>query len=181
MPFQIEDIVHESARESAKAFECSVCLCLWDEPVQTPCHHIYCKDCVAPVMACPLCKLSFGGKTGAVVCQPLTTANQFVARMFHNVEVVCPNHGGGDGAAQQVVSSEQGRSLPASPSNGAKRRRIDGSNAGTKVTAAQQAGSSAAAAASRSAEADAPDSHEDVNGSTKTSSEDAGGVYVLYI
>ena len=109
------------------------------------------------------------------------TTYRSASRVFPFTKVVCPNHAGGDGAAQQVGSSE-GRSLssPASASTGAKRRRVDGSHAG-KVTpttankAPQQAASSAAAAASRSAEADAPGSHEDVNnhGSAR-SSHDAG-------
>ena len=43
MGFKIEDIVHPDAQIIAKQFECGVCLCILDEPVQTVCDHIFCR------------------------------------------------------------------------------------------------------------------------------------------
>ena len=57
--FKIEDIVLDESRAQASAFTCSVCLCLPENPVQTPCQHLFCADCIAPVLVCPVCRSDF--------------------------------------------------------------------------------------------------------------------------
>ncbi len=58
--FRIDDIVLESSLEVARQFECAVCLHVAQEQVvQTPCGHVYCKECLAPCSLCPQCREPF--------------------------------------------------------------------------------------------------------------------------
>ena len=58
--FRIEDIVHPDSRgEAEKNLSCPVCLGLLDDPVETSCHHLFCRDCISPLLACPVCLAGF--------------------------------------------------------------------------------------------------------------------------
>ena len=40
MGYKIDEIVHPDSIQAAKAYECTVCLSLWHEPVMSPCEHL---------------------------------------------------------------------------------------------------------------------------------------------
>lgn len=88
--WEIDDIIAPEAKKDAEPFTCSVCLSVWTEPLQTPCHHIFCKACVvdreSPTTICPCCRTTIP----ADGFQPLEKVNQFVLRMLNNLRVICP-------------------------------------------------------------------------------------------
>lgn len=108
MRFTLHDIVHPEMHVMAKQLECSVCLNLVTDPVQTDCGHIFCRECVSPVMVCPACREPVA--PGAA--KPLHECNKPMMRMIHNLKVVCPNH------------ARTSASVDGEP--GAKRRRVQG-------------------------------------------------------
>ena len=107
-------------------------------------------------MACPLCKLSFGGKTGAQACKPLTTVNKFVARMFNNMPVVCPNNPHPSGTLSTGQSGESS-SGPAS-----KRQRVGEGPLSTAIAGIEEGGASSVNRAEESPVGNAPqERHKD--------------------
>ena len=96
--FKIEDIVHEDGRAAAEKFTCSICYCLPEEPTQTPCQHLFCADCIAPVLACPLCRVDLPEKKGI----PLRECNRLLLNVLHDTKVWCPYRD--DGTADAVPS-----------------------------------------------------------------------------
>jgi len=88
MGFKIDEIVHPDSRGVAQQFECSVCMCVVNEPLQTVCDHIFCAECISTCLACPTCRTAFG--EGA--CKPLRDCNRPLMRMIHNLQVWCPYH-----------------------------------------------------------------------------------------
>lgn len=89
MGFKIEDIVPPEARLLAEEFQCSVCLCMLDEPVWTSCDHIFCSGCIGELQACPLCRtVLVVGEEGK---RPLSKHNKPLFRMIQNLKVFCPN------------------------------------------------------------------------------------------
>mmetsp|Transcript_174340 Transcript_174340/g.558882 ORF Transcript_174340/g.558882 Transcript_174340/m.558882 type:complete len:312 (-) Transcript_174340:125-1060(-) len=88
MGFKIDEIVHPDSRGVAQQFECSVCMCVVNEPLQTVCDHIFCAECISTCLACPTCRTAFGD--GA--CKPLRDCNRPLMRMIHNLQVWCPYH-----------------------------------------------------------------------------------------
>ncbi|CAD7949612.1 unnamed protein product [Amoebophrya sp. A120] len=109
---RIDDIVQDKARKDALNYECAVCLSLWNDPVQTGCHHIFCSSCVAEVQACPTCRQPFGDTKPA----PLKDVNQFVLRALNNLEVRCP-HANPDPASSWKASSSSSLVTTASASS----------------------------------------------------------------
>ncbi|CAD7923067.1 unnamed protein product [Amoebophrya sp. A120] len=88
--YMFEDLVADpDERRKADEFKCAVCYSLWDNPVQTPdCSHIFCKTCVEDQLACPTCRMPFGGDKRPT---PLQQSNPFVLRQVNAVQVICPN------------------------------------------------------------------------------------------
>ncbi|CAD7946335.1 unnamed protein product [Amoebophrya sp. A120] len=91
MKFQPEDIVHVDSKEAAKAVSCSVCLCLWVDPVQTMCQHIFCRSCIDPLLACPHCRRDFSGLEPSKRYTPLRDINLFALNQMNDLKVHCPN------------------------------------------------------------------------------------------
>lgn len=86
--FRIDDIVLESSLEVAKQFECAVCLHVAQElVVQTPCGHVYCKECLAPCSLCPQCREPFE----ASAVRLLRDVNKMGMRMMQAIRVQCPH------------------------------------------------------------------------------------------
>ncbi|CAD7949608.1 unnamed protein product [Amoebophrya sp. A120] len=84
---KINDIVLEEARAHAEAHvECPICYCLWENPVQTECHHIFCEECVSSVLACPTCRQPFGDNKP----KPLKESNPWALRQLNGLKVCCP-------------------------------------------------------------------------------------------
>lgn len=98
--FKIDDIVAPEARQSAEDhLECSVCLSILSDPVQTPCQHVFCSGCIAPCLACPNCNASLPAektKKGT----PLSDCNKFAHGMLQKLRV---------GVCFSVVQAQQGR------------------------------------------------------------------------
>ena len=81
--FKIEDIVREESRSAADSFTCAVCMCLPEEPIQTVCQHLFCRECVEPLLACPLCRADFGEKKGT----PLRECNRLLLNAMQGLKV----------------------------------------------------------------------------------------------
>jgi hypothetical protein len=65
---------------------------LYWEPVETPCHHIFCKSCLpSPITKCPSC--SYVIMTPHQV-RPINEVNKVVQRMIENIPVKCSNYPG---------------------------------------------------------------------------------------
>ncbi len=61
--FKIESIVHPAAKVLAEEHVCSICHCIYDDPVQlSECHHVFCSGCIerAELEACPECREPYG-------------------------------------------------------------------------------------------------------------------------
>lgn len=86
MGFKIDDIVHPDSKVIARQLECSVCLCIVDDPVQTACNHIFCASCVGQTLACPTCRTQFSPGDR----RPLRECNIPLLRMLSAVQVWCP-------------------------------------------------------------------------------------------
>merc|ERR1740121_1050615 len=87
MKFLIDDIVLPESLEVAKQFDCAVCLHIAQDPVmQTPCGHVYCKECLAPCRVCPQCREPFD----SVSVKPLSEVNKMGMRFMHGIKVRCP-------------------------------------------------------------------------------------------
>lgn len=103
--FKIEDIVHPHARAHAQQYECPVCMCLLDEPVQTNCEHLFCKNCLSECLACPTCRAPFSdGKKGEL----LSDCNRVVLRMMQSIKVFCPYHPDADTTSSENNSKVKG-------------------------------------------------------------------------
>lgn len=86
--FQIGDIVHPDDRGLAQQFVCAVCLHIVDEPVQTPCGHVFCGECLDPLQLCPTCRDPLQRRG----LRKLSECNKPMARMMLNIKVHCPYH-----------------------------------------------------------------------------------------
>jgi len=85
--FLIDDIVLDESAEVAAQFGCAVCLHIASEPVvQTPCGHVYCKECISLCKICPLCREPF--EPAAV--KLLSEVNKMGMRFMHAIKVRCP-------------------------------------------------------------------------------------------
>lgn len=94
---RLDDIVLPESFEVARQFECAVCLNFAQGTVvQTPCGHVYCKECLEPCSLCPQCREPFE----ALAVRPLKEVNKMGMRMMQGIKVQCP-HG-----KQQAVSAE---------------------------------------------------------------------------
>ena len=73
-------------------FICAICSCLVQEPIQTPCFHIYCGKCAIQAFQiksqCPTCRLPTTYSTSS----PLAQVNPPCARMWGEILVYCPCH-----------------------------------------------------------------------------------------
>eukprot|EP00933_Yihiella_yeosuensis_P019930 TRINITY_DN16072_c0_g1_i1.p1 TRINITY_DN16072_c0_g1~~TRINITY_DN16072_c0_g1_i1.p1 ORF type:complete len:404 (-),score=60.37 TRINITY_DN16072_c0_g1_i1:171-1325(-) len=72
----------------AQEFQCSVCMCIVNEPSQTVCDHVFCAECVAPSLACPICRTTLGDGDK----KPLRECNKPMLRMLNALKVWCPYH-----------------------------------------------------------------------------------------
>lgn len=114
----VEDVIHPEARKDAKEFECSVCLGIWHDPVQTAeCHHIFCRGCVQQLRSCPTCRSNFEPKS----LQPLQKTCQHLVRVLNKLPVLCPFRKRGE-----VVAPEDGlaEDAPKVEERSAKRLRV---------------------------------------------------------
>lgn len=88
MRFSLETIVHPDMHVVAKQLECSVCLGMVVDPVQTiACGHIFCEDCLRPCSVCPICREPMA----AGDWKPLREVNKPMMRMMHGLRVRCPH------------------------------------------------------------------------------------------
>ena len=86
--FRLDDIIQAESKDLAKQFECAICLHVAADPaVQTPCGHVYCRECLAPCELCPLCR----EPVNATTTKPLHEVNKLGMRMMLNLKVRCPN------------------------------------------------------------------------------------------
>lgn len=85
--YKIADIVHPGERRLAEQFVCSICTCIFDDPVQTKCDHIFCRACVTPCLLCPLDRAPLDRAD----LKPLVDCNKPLLRMMHNIKVRCPH------------------------------------------------------------------------------------------
>ncbi|CAD7949610.1 unnamed protein product [Amoebophrya sp. A120] len=128
--FTIEDIVHEDSKSLAREYECAVCRCLWEDPVQLKCanHHIFCGPCVSGLLACPLCRQELPATNRST---PLKDCNQFALRLLNGLKVYCPNHPAparapgtnNNGSSTNSSGSEEVAVVMCSPA--AKKARLD--------------------------------------------------------
>lgn len=90
MGFKLEDIVHPDSMILAEQFQCGVCLCIVEEPVQTMCHHVFCKACLdhGPELSCPTCRTEFS--EADLPHKPLRDCNVPLMRMMSKMKVFCP-------------------------------------------------------------------------------------------
>jgi len=88
MGFKIDEIVHPDSRGIAQQFECCICMCVVNEPLQTVCDHIFCAECLSSSLACPTCRTALGVGDR----KPLRDCNRPLMRMIHNLQVWCPYH-----------------------------------------------------------------------------------------
>eukprot|EP01083_Nonionella_stella_P019418 53965_1 len=77
--------------KAAEQFICSICLNVFNKPVQIGCTgHVFCDECVQPLikrdgtLRCPICRLQCHCNTIHRV--------QFIDRQIKNLLVKCPNH-----------------------------------------------------------------------------------------
>lgn len=70
-----------------ESLECPICLAMVKEPVITPCHHVFCKDCLQRAGPnCPVDRRPL--PTGS--CTSLKTANPALFRVWNGVKLRCP-------------------------------------------------------------------------------------------
>lgn len=86
--FHIGDIVHPEDRGLAQQFLCAVCLHIVEEPVQTPCGHIFCGECLDPLQLCPTCRDPLQRRG----IRKLAECNKPMVRMMLGIKVHCPYH-----------------------------------------------------------------------------------------
>ncbi|CAD7964452.1 unnamed protein product [Amoebophrya sp. A120] len=128
--FRVDDIVCEEARDLAKHYECSVCLNLVEDPLQTACcSSIFCTSCIEhpSVRSCPTCRVPFGRGTEATATRgsPLKKSNIHALRMINKINVYCPwsmRHrqtasSGGSSSLSSTVVSTNGSSSSTSASS----------------------------------------------------------------
>eukprot|EP00392_Amoebophrya_sp_AT5.2_P009251 g9279.t1 len=104
--YKVDDIfVGDPAQaEHLEEFICPVCKSFFDDPVQLSCTHIYCKNCIAPCEACPVCRdeiYTTDGKKG----RPLSEVNKPVLRMMNKMKVRCPHSASDSHLVCEAVSA----------------------------------------------------------------------------
>jgi len=85
--FRVADIVHPDSRELAQQFDCAVCLHIVDDPLQTPCGHIFCHGCVNSLAVCPTCRDPLENSPGV---KKLAECNKPMSRLMLGIKVHCP-------------------------------------------------------------------------------------------
>eukprot|EP00929_Paragymnodinium_shiwhaense_P014951 TRINITY_DN122955_c0_g1_i1.p1 TRINITY_DN122955_c0_g1~~TRINITY_DN122955_c0_g1_i1.p1 ORF type:complete len:413 (-),score=58.60 TRINITY_DN122955_c0_g1_i1:235-1398(-) len=113
--FKVADIVEADSHILADEFSCAICLHIVDAPVQTPCGHVFCNDClVQSIEVCPTCRTPLGRPAGV---EKLVECNKVAARMMLSIRVRCP-YG-------KKVESESGTDSAGSAERQVKRQRTD--------------------------------------------------------
>eukprot|EP01028_Stygiella_incarcerata_P010417 TRINITY_DN538_c0_g1_i1.p1 TRINITY_DN538_c0_g1~~TRINITY_DN538_c0_g1_i1.p1 ORF type:complete len:408 (-),score=118.41 TRINITY_DN538_c0_g1_i1:119-1342(-) len=72
---------------------CSICGCVFESPVVTPCHHIFCRECLVSWLntgseSCPECRKK-------VHCAHLKPAHPVIQGLVESLRVKCPFHENG--------------------------------------------------------------------------------------
>jgi hypothetical protein len=84
---------------------CLICHTPFDKPVQLPCEHYFCRDCLDLAWAppstnrsCPTCRLKIGTE------KDLRPVPKIIANMLDELVVKCPNSKGGCGWVNERVN-----------------------------------------------------------------------------
>ena len=113
----ILEAVSEIAQALAGEHKCCICLCIFDDPVQTTeCHHVFCKPCLAADDrgACPTCRTTFPEEGKGDAYKPLRECSRALERQLHSIKVFCPYHKearGADDAGNEEGGSSSSTAL----------------------------------------------------------------------
>lgn len=128
MRIALDTLVLPESQQQAKVFECAICLGVAQDAVETPCGHIFCKECVevSSVKCCPTCRLMF--PEGEPKGTALSKKSPAMGRLLGMLRVRCPHSAAaaGDGAGVAGAVAK----------DGGKKRQKTGSSSSAAAAAA---------------------------------------------
>lgn len=84
MGFEAERFLSEIHEE----FHCTICTMILEEPMQSPCEHLFCKECIDGWLNvhedCPV-------NCGALKLDDLKPAGRFVRNVLNGLNIKCDN------------------------------------------------------------------------------------------